>query len=475
MCSHLPDAVPNFCIFVSMNWRKGLLVLLAMSFLVRLVNITAPPLERSHSWRQATGLMVARNFSNGDSNILRPQIDERADTTGHINMELPLLPWIHGQLGKWLGYSHWYSRLINLLFVTAGLWCFYLILARWHTERLAATATAVLTMSMWFSFGRKSMPDTFSCAIVLMGIEHVLRAMERGALWRWVVAAALLSIGALSKLPAAVLMFPLPLLWRNESTTNRMFLTLTGIVVLASVGWWYGYHGPKLGQEAGTWFHQGQSLAEALSSLGNHARELADRFVFSALRTYTGFAAALLGLWTLVRHRARWNQTIWGFSALSIGCVLLMLRAGFYFHHHDYYIMPFVPAMALIAAVGLETLPIRWASAILILIGLESGLNQQHDFWVPEGEKVKLDLVNLAQDQIPSGGHVVVIGEGNPLELYLLNRKGWVHDPSVPFVSSQYTQYGPTWLLIPQRHASEFQSPAPLQYRDEQFALYNLN
>ena len=103
-----------------MNWRQALLVLLAFSFAVRLVNITAPPLERSHSWRQATGLMVARNFATGDGNILRPQIDERADTSGHINMEFPLLPWIHGQIGKWFGYQHWHSRWINLMAVMGG-------------------------------------------------------------------------------------------------------------------------------------------------------------------------------------------------------------------------------------------------------------------------------------------------------------------------------------------------------------------
>ena len=98
----MPSA-PNFCIFVSMNWRKGLLALLAMSFLVRLVNITAPPLERSHSWRQATGLMVARNFSNGDSNILRPQIDERGlcPAGWHVPSESE---W-YELVSQWGGYS----------------------------------------------------------------------------------------------------------------------------------------------------------------------------------------------------------------------------------------------------------------------------------------------------------------------------------------------------------------------------------
>lgn len=458
-----------------MNWRQTLLILLAFSFAVRLVNITAPPLERSHSWRQTTGLMVARNFTTADGNILRPQIDERADTSGHINMEFPLLPWIHGQIGQWIGYEHWYSRCINLMVVMGGLWCFFLILARWHAERLAATATAILALSMWFSFGRKSMPDTFSCALVIMGIESLLRAIDKGGAWRWIAAALVLSAGVLSKLPAGVLLFPLPLLFKGQTAKNQIALTLTGLSVLVSVGWWYGVHGPELAREAGTWFHQGQSLAEATSSLWNNAGELAGRFVFGALRTYVGFAALLLGLVSLVRRKEPGSTTRWIVGAMTLGCAALMLRAGFYFHHHDYYIMPYVPAMALMAAVGLEVLPSRWAAAALSVILVEAGLNQQHDFKVPEGEKPKLELSTLAQDHIPLDGHVVVVGQGNPLELYLLNRKGWIHDPAIPLNPEEYTQHGPAWLLIPIRHAAGFSCTSPVEYHNEHYALYNLN
>ena len=83
-----------------MEWRQVLLWFLALSFAVRLVNITAPPLERAHSWRQATGLMVARNLARGDGDILHPRIDERPETSREISMEFPLLPWMHGTIAK---------------------------------------------------------------------------------------------------------------------------------------------------------------------------------------------------------------------------------------------------------------------------------------------------------------------------------------------------------------------------------------
>ena len=458
-----------------MEWRHALLWFLVLSFAVRLVNITAPPLERAHSWRQATGLMVARNLARGDGDILHPRIDERPETSREIGMEFPLLPWMHSAVGKCFGYAHWHSRLINLVVVMGGLWCFYLILARWHTDRLAATATVVLTMSMWFSFGRKAMPDTFSCALVLLGMDSLLRALERGGIMRWVFSALVLTLGVLSKLPAAILLFPLPLLCKGATRKHRLALVATGSVVIATTFWWYGVHAPTVAERAGTWYHQGQSLTESLSSLWSHKGQLLGRFAFSALRSYAAFAAVLLGLWCLVRKSPGHEVTRWMVGMSCLGCALLMLRAGFYFHHHDYYIMPFVPALALLAAVGLDGLPRRWAQVVLVLLVLEAGLNQQHDFGVPDSELPKLGLGQLAEEHIPSDEHVVLIGEGNPIELYLLDRKGWVHSPSVPLNASTYTQHGPAWLLLQSKDADTFQHLGKIQHADEHYVLVDLN
>ena len=458
-----------------MEWRDALLWFLALSFAVRLVDITAPPLERAHSWRQATGLMVARNLARGDGDILHPRIDERPETSREIGMEFPLLPWMHSTVSQCFGYADWHSRLINLVVVMGGLWCFFLILARWHTERLAAMATVVLTMSMWFSFGRKAMPDTFSCALVLMGMESLLRALERGGIIQWVFSGLVLTLGVLSKLPAAILLFPLPLLCKGATRKHQLALVVTGTLVIATSFWWYGVHAPTVAERAGTWYHQGQSLSASLSSLWTHKGQLLGRFAFSALRTYAGFAAVVLGLWCLIRGGSGHKVTRWLVGLSCIGCVVLMLRAGFYFHHHDYYIMPFVPTLALLAAVGLDRLSRRWAQVALVLLVLEAGLNQQHDFGVPDSELPKLGLAQLAQDHIPPEGHVVLVGDGNPIELHLLDRKGWVHPLAVPLDASKYTQYGPAWLLLQSKDFATFQHLGKIQHAEEHYVLIDLN
>ena len=76
---------------------------LIVFFLIRLVGITNPPIERGHNWRQSTGLMVARNYVDVDNNILYPRVDDNKGETGIIGMEFPLLNYFIYILSELLG------------------------------------------------------------------------------------------------------------------------------------------------------------------------------------------------------------------------------------------------------------------------------------------------------------------------------------------------------------------------------------
>ena len=258
------------------------------------------------------------------------------------------------------------------------------------------------------------MPDTFSCALVLMGMESLLRALESGKnrsvgalragldAWRAVqIACCHLTFSSAASRHGCD---------PQESTRVGCHRRCCDGHCLLVVRHPCTFSGGKGGNMVR---HQGQSLSESLSSLWGHKGQLLGRFAFSALRTYAGFAAVLLGLWCLVCGGSGQEKTRW-MVALYLGCALLMLRAGFYFHHHDYYIMPFVPAMALVAAVGLDRLPRRWAQVSLVMLVLEAGLNQQHDFGVPDPELPKLGLDQLAEITFQVTGMSSSSGKATP-------------------------------------------------------------
>lgn len=101
---------------------------IVLFFLIRLVGITNLPLEVGHNWRQITGLMVARNYLEVDANIAYPRVDDNCGQTGIIGMEFPSMNYIYFLIAKVFGYSHWYGRLINLLFSSLGVLFFYKLL-----------------------------------------------------------------------------------------------------------------------------------------------------------------------------------------------------------------------------------------------------------------------------------------------------------------------------------------------------------
>ncbi len=150
---------------------KSIFFWIALFFLVRLFGITAPPLEYQHNWRQVSGLMVARNFLENNCNILFPETDDFRSNKANVGMEFPLLNYLHYIISLLFGFEHWYGRLINLIISSLGLMAFYkILLFLLKNKEVALFSTILLASSIWFSFSRKMMPDTFSVSLVFIGI-----------------------------------------------------------------------------------------------------------------------------------------------------------------------------------------------------------------------------------------------------------------------------------------------------------------
>jgi len=115
--------------------------------------------------------MVARNLVEVENNPLYPRADQfGGDKTGIFGSEFPLLQEGIVLLSSVFGYDHWYGRLINLIVTSFGIYFFYLLLLTILPERAAFYSGIMLLTSLWFMFGRKIMPDTFSVSLALSGI-----------------------------------------------------------------------------------------------------------------------------------------------------------------------------------------------------------------------------------------------------------------------------------------------------------------
>lgn len=207
---------------------------LLLFFAIRMIFVFEPPLEFWHTWRQSTGLMVARNYFEIDSNFFYPRVDVNHTNTGIIGMEFPLLYYSMFKLYEIFGFTHWYGRLINLIITTTGIFYFYKIIKRFWSKDMALYAALILSTSLWFAFGRKTMCDTLSVALVMMGIYYGIRYLYDKKDLAIIGYLLFAMLGLLTKIPAGYLLigFCIPFLNGQISIKRKAVFSFISVLVL---------------------------------------------------------------------------------------------------------------------------------------------------------------------------------------------------------------------------------------------------
>lgn len=396
-------------------------------FLIRFIGITNPPLEISHNWRQTTGLMVARNFLEVDPSIFYARIDDNSGGTGIIGIEFPSMNYVYFLMAKIFGYTHWYGRLINLIVSSFGLFYFYKLLqqARFK-ERLAFYATLFLTVSIWFSFSRKMMPDTYCISLMFIGLFFGLKYLEEQKIRQLLLYTFFCSLAILSKIPAGIYLVVLaPFLLNAKYTIKSRFLlaTLT-LIPLALMFWWYFIWNPHVSATYGNWYNSGRQLLVGMNEIFSHPIETLDNFYFDAFFSFVTFGLFLVGLVLMFVDRQK--SMIIAFFSVFIVFVVYIFKSGYFFYHHSYYIIPFVPVMALVAAYALLKIQQKWLFYLVFFFCMvESIANQQHDFFIKSAEKYKLTIEPIMNKLSKRNDLIVLNGNFNPQMIYLSHRKGW--------------------------------------------------
>lgn len=408
------------------TYHKRIEFWIILLFIIRLVGITNLPLERGHNWRQATGLMVARNYVEVDNNILYPRVDDNEGESGIIGMEFPILNYLIYLVSTLFGYTHWYGRLINLIITSIGIYFFYRLIKKYFNEKHAFISTLILICSIWFSFARKTMPDTFCISLILIAIYYGLKYHEKGKVINLALYTIIGAAGVLSKIPAGIYLsvFIIPIFFKKSTITNKLILIVTTTLILTVVYWWYFIWNIHLSTNFGSWYNSGKDIVTGFNEIIQNIGQTLKRFYFSAFNSYLLFGLFLTGIFFLIKHKKR---ELSGISlTIFLVFIIYIFKSGFLFYHHNYYIIPFVPVMAVIAAYPLTLLKNKKIFILLLVAGLIEGVaNQQQDFFIKSKDKYKMELVQIAEDHVNKDDLIAINGNGNPQQIYLTHRKGW--------------------------------------------------
>src|SRR5690606_30922707 len=300
-------------------------------FIVRLVGITNPPLETGHNWRQVITNMVARNMAEKDAQFFYPEIDMAGDLSGISGSEFPLFNGLVYLFSLLFDYSHWLGRLINLVVSSIGIFYFYKLIKTYFSKEIAFNAAIILMASLWFSFSRKIMPDTFSFSLMIIGLYFGSNFLKSNNKLHFLVFFIFTTLGVLCKLPVIYLFGLYALVFFSTIIDNKkkiaIGISLALTTTLAYI--WYFVWVEYLFQTYHYQLFFPKSFQQGLMELKAFIPETFEQFYFSALRSYLALLFVFFGLFFFIKNENLLLKST--FLLVTMVCVAFVIKTGYVF------------------------------------------------------------------------------------------------------------------------------------------------
>ncbi len=406
------------------------------------------------------------------------------EKTGITGTEFPVLNYLIYLFALVFGWTEWYGRLIVLVVSSAGSYFFYKLVQQFFSEKHAFLSTILLIVSNWFIYSRKIMPDTFSVSLTLIGLWFAILYIEQSKIRHLFVSSLLILLGILSKIPAIIALTPLVFIMfdKKQAIKNKFILISSFSICLVIVFWWYFIWVPHLVETFGYWhYYMGTNFKDGFSEIISFKLDVFEKFYFDALK-YSGFIVFISSLvYLFIKRGQDKNKRILKliFIISSILFFVFMLKSGRNFGVHSYYIIPFVPFMALIAGWGLSEIKNRKiVLSVLILICVEGLANQQHDFTLKESRLSMLNYESVLDKFSSKSDLILINGSENPTDLYFTHRKGW----SMSNTEIQRSEtidslrnLGCKWVILTLKYPEKPTLKLPLVCKDDGLELYQIS
>jgi hypothetical protein len=417
--------------------RWILLFSITLGFMARTATFQVPLLDH-HSWRQADGATIARNFYREGLHPLRPSIDARgnaADGTVATGLELHAL--MFAALSRLTGYSDMVGRVVSALCFPASALLLWSFCRSRYGEDAALIAAFVYSLGLpLVVYAERSVWN--EPVLLLLSMASLASAEAYGVSPRPVRLLALvvsLSLLGAVKPQWLIMLAPVLVLWFERQgwrVLARWETWLVAIVPCATAGFFlWNMH--EVAQRTQLTFGAADKLFQWEDMSGHFVFVVTRRMVRDIFGP-VGVAALIAGLVTLVKQGRRAE------IAAVLACLVYLIVVSHGNRRHDYYQLALVPACMMAIPTGILTiaqwahrrLPDAWTvqriTITLLWMMLLSCFIRSVSFhsWY-EVEQEKLQFCSILRPQLAAGELVVFADYTSPDLLYCLDRRGWLH------------------------------------------------
>jgi len=415
--------------------------LLIVALAAALYHFNHPP-DEYHEWRYTLTLMNAASYGQG-ANWLTPWVNWYGAVPRPAVEEFPLYQILAYLLSHVTSDLLVAARLVSLACIGASVFVFDRICAlRGHPRRRVATVLFALSPLVIFQ-AHVPQPEALMLLTTLLAAYCALRAVAGGLEWAF-GATLLLSVAATIKPTALVVVLPSLVYLALTRGFRARIAAMVAVAGIAVVLW--GLFARLVDLASSPDYYQVNASKFTLFPLW--------RFDPNFYQTLGGRAALLLlpplvvGL-VLSRAALRGDRWWWWWVA---GSVLALETLPALMDTHFYYQLPFIPALAALAAYGAPVWPRRialrfGAAAVLVTATLTSlaGLFAENPTQVHAGRALA--------DVATPGRPVLVLDAIEPYyfppALYYSGHPGWVMSAFTPAeVINQLAQPAPCEMVM---------------------------
>ncbi len=395
-----------------------------------------PQLDLPHDWRQADTAFYIWDFTENGIDIMHPQVSWMG-SHGELVLECPLPEAIVAQLQLWIGPSMFLSRSVFLLFFLFSVYYFYRITKWLFSITIAQYATLIflaLPLSQFYS--RAIHIDFFALGFAYAMFYYAMKAVARSSL-------SLLLLSSLLAIPAFLVKVPyifylaLPILiytWQQKKLTwlitRSIFFVLPLMCFLlwrehaylvndAAPDWDYILHYRKFTDNASWYFGVWQQRISLY-----HWKVISIRMLLE-VGGAMGIPLAFAGWWLKRTDQQMPILYAWGLGLLIYLLVFFNLNAI-----HNYYQIPFLGFVAILAGLGVDNISSmknEWGLTVLAALILSSTCYAEYNYY--DRPKALEEISQLVKSNTSTSDFPIVVYQDfdcrNPRILARAQRTGW--------------------------------------------------
>lgn len=453
-----------------------LLGILAFSFLLH-IQIIPLDFQGKHAWRQTQTMWNIKNFAETDPNILNPRVSHYNHNDTNIQRyEFPIMQWIIGMAQRALGQHPSIVRIILFLFGAWGSIGFYRLLRRMQFEAIPAlTGFAFYLFSpVMFYYMVNPIPDNLALAASMWYLYFTLSYYQGGKHSQIILAAFCLLIATWAKLPYLMLsivgiffFFKRIIADKSQWLSEVKVAALQLIILLPALVWYYFVIPTWSGNDVLTGvFGTKTDWARNYEILKFHGNTTFPRILLYA-SVWIPFAVGLGASF----KRLRTDKWMWWM--LGMCTVYLLLQWDVIGTVHDYYLMPFLPALYIVISIGVEkllTIRFKVSQLVLLLCILSApfvsyyvSIDKWYIIWFNKDLYTHRTALSNA---VPNDAKCIILNDVSKYVFpYQVNKKGYIYNGSslpADFVNELIKTRGTDYLYSDSRKFDQRKDIIPM-------------